>query len=94
MNGARVTVMVDFGLLTGAEWGMACQMAVQAGVDGLSPVPGPGRVDLAEVRRAVGPDVLVKTSGPFPSLEAIEALMGLGADRVMIYLGDLERLNS
>ncbi len=85
--GTLVKVIIETCLLTDDEKVRACQAAVRAGADfvktstGFS-TGGATPVDIALMRRTVGPDVGVKASGGVRSLEDMQKMIEAGATRI------------
>ncbi len=84
---ALVKVIIETALLTVAEKSIACQLAVAAGAHFVKTSTGfgPGgatTVDIALMRRVVGPEIGVKASGGVRDLETALAMVAAGASRV------------
>jgi len=85
--GAPVKVILETCLLTDAEKELACRLAVEAGAAYVKTSTGFSRggataVDVALLRRVVGPKLGVKASGGIRSLADLLRLVQAGADRI------------
>lgn len=84
---ALVKVIIESCLLTDEEKVKACELAVAAGADyvktstGFS-TGGATAVDIALMRKTVGPDLGVKASGGVRSLEDMKSMVEAGATRI------------
>jgi len=85
--GGLTKVILEAALLTDEEKATACTIAREAGADYVKTSTGfgPGGatvVDVALIRRAVGPDMGVKAAGGIRDLDTLLAMVRAGANRI------------
>lgn len=86
-RGAIVKVILETALLNAEQKTLACELAVQAGVDFVKTSTGFSKSgatveDVALLRRIVGPGIGVKASGGIRTLETLREMVAAGANRV------------
>jgi deoxyribose-phosphate aldolase len=84
---ATLKVIIETCLLTDAEKRISCQIAKQEGADFVKTSTGFSSsgatiADVALMRETVGPDIGVKASGGIRTLEAAQAMVAAGANRI------------